>query len=635
MSAAVGLSVPVGNARPEGAQFCDYDHDGDLDAYSNGAVYLNQSTLGQPAFVALTEAGSGVGMSSLLDEGAVWADYDLDGDFDLLVSYSTAGHVIWEHRGDGSYFQAEAGIIDSPNLGLDFGSSAVDWDNDGDIDWSTRHVFRRNLLVETGQRRMMVATHAVSLLHLVRPTISWADFDRDGDLDAAVGNFWPEQDGEGFLYENTTYDAKTSRSMRRHVRVRPLRDEAGRPGTESEFGAMAEILIGGERVRRVGFTSTGNGYLNQNEYPLHFALPTPAAGPTAFGLKVDFINDPAVGQWRVDRHVNPVLANLILETMTEREIEVCRSGRVVVGGCDVVPSPSESPLLTTSAGGLVAPTASAAMPAVTTAPSDTFVGIEVTTQAKPLRVVEVVLDGQLAAAGSFNVAFWDVTNFQQPQLVDSRITETSSRNDRSYLPVDVLLRPGRTYRAVAHVDGYRGTPVSAPVADADLVVEGGLRYNDIEPTAGAFMRIAPIDRGLVYLALRYRPALLGTPIDMGNGLANVGSVSAALSATGPVTLGQLFNLDVAGLPPSAQVFLIAGTSVACLAVPGRGFLVPGAAVAVPGAFAATTAGTLTVPLVLPQGLPAGLVLAFQVWYADPGAGGDFASSNVLVIPTPF
>jgi hypothetical protein len=182
-SAAAGLDNPPPNsARPEGAQFCDVDFDGDIDLYSNGHLYQNQSTT-TPSFAAMTETGSGIGLSTRLDEGAMFFDYDLDGDYDLAIVYTSGGVKIWESFGDGNFFDVEAGVIQNPGAGLDLGMSAEDWDNDGDIDFSTRHVFRRNMLVEQGIRHFAVATLDIPIEHRSSATPAWGDWDGDGDLD--------------------------------------------------------------------------------------------------------------------------------------------------------------------------------------------------------------------------------------------------------------------------------------------------------------------------------------------------------------------------------------------------------------------------------------------------------------------
>src|SRR4029079_6367845 len=64
LSSTDGLDNPPGTSRPEGAQFADVDLDGDPDLFSNGTLYRNVSTSGQPRFDALTEAASGVGLRS-------------------------------------------------------------------------------------------------------------------------------------------------------------------------------------------------------------------------------------------------------------------------------------------------------------------------------------------------------------------------------------------------------------------------------------------------------------------------------------------------------------------------------------------------------------------------------------------
>ncbi len=517
-SAQAGLDNPPGSARPEGAQFIDIDFDGDIDLYSNGTLYQNRSE--QVAdFDAMTENGSGIGLSSSLDEGAVFFDYDLDGDLDLFVVYTLRGVRLWECRGDGTFFAGAESIIDQRNIGLDLGMSAEDWDNDGDVDFTTRQVFRRNRWVEDGDRHFTVATHSIPPMHLTSATPAWGDWDKDGDLDCALGNWL----STGHFYENVLYDEALGLDQKPFVRVRILRDseEVGR-GLETEYGACAEIRLHGDAssIRRRKFVASGHGYLNQNEYVLHFALPSgpdpslPVAG-LVFDLVVDFPGRPSRGLLQIDRHVNAALGDIALESLAEREITVFRSGRVIVEGVEYPPDPGSGLglRLMTTAGGLALPDRAAGLPAPVPAPGTLhWVGIDFATAptAGRMLVEELVLDGQLDDPSQrcpFNLALWDVTDPLRPARVFEQTSKTSERNRRSAFPFEVWLDPGRVYRCVAHVRQLRGSPIDGPVVDGSLVVKGGLSFQDLNPCSGKGVVRASLDREQAYLALRYRPSL--------------------------------------------------------------------------------------------------------------------------------
>jgi hypothetical protein len=505
----VGLFNPPGAARPEGAQFADLDGDGDLDLYSNGTIYANTSSPGKPEFMPLLPSWSGVLLKSLLDEGAAFADYDLDGDLDLLIVYSFApGTTIWESRGDGTFFQAEPGIVDSPMIGLDLGLSAEDWDNDGDVDFTTRQVFRRNMLIETGQRHFIVATHSIPAGHITSATPAWGDWDHDGDLDCALGN-WLEN---GRFYENDTYVPKMPVKERRFVRVRPLRDSTTvSGGLETEYGAAVEVrvLSDDDGWRRRKFVSSAGGYLNQNEYALTFGLEG-SGTHVAIDVAVDFPAPEGLGIWRVDEHVNPKLAGLEPWLLASREIEVFRSGDVRIDNVLYPKAAGASPLLATSAGGLVRPSVNGPLSAPAQAPfADWFVGLALGTRyaTQPTLIRELLVDGQLApgssCAGAFNIALWDVTSGASPQLVQSLQASTSPRNHRTSVPWTSVLAPGREYRLVARMASFRPTPISGALQQGELTVHGGLLYVDPMPCTGTAVVAAPVDATNVYLAVRF------------------------------------------------------------------------------------------------------------------------------------
>ncbi len=516
-SAASGLDNPQGTLRPEGAQFVDVDGDGDVDLYANGALYQNVTSAVATRFNALDPSASGIGLASSLDEGAMFFDYDLDGDFDLVAAYSNEGVRIWENRGDGTFVAAEAAIVDEPMTGLNLGMSAEDWDNDGDIDFTTRGVFRRNRLVEDGTRHFTVATTDIPSPDLLSATPAWGDWDRDGDLDCALGNWGYD----GRLYENTTYSPATDPSAKRFVRVRPVRDSRTiARGLETEYGATVEVraTAGADPYRRRKFAASSHGYLNQNEYTLHFGLPD----ASRVDVSVEFPGLSADGPWRVDKQVNPALGNLSPAALVDHELTVTRCGDVVIDGVVHEAIPLATPRLTTTAGGLVLPGPSAPSGPAESPQTDWFTGLAFDTRGSTQRIVvkEILLDGQLDAPaacgeGNRNVALWDVTDASHPALVAGGALQltTSSRNRRSVFPVDIVLEPARSYRLVARVTEERPTTIAAPVASGGVTVRGGLSFKDSNPCSGKRPVGAPPEPTRTSLAVRFGPAPLDSRLD--------------------------------------------------------------------------------------------------------------------------
>ncbi len=515
-AASVGLDNTPGSPRPEGAQFADVDFDGDVDLFSNGTLYRNRSSLRAALFEPMLAAASGIGLGASLDEGAMFFDYDLDGDQDLVVTYVVEGVRIWENRGDGTFFAAEPGIVGAPFIGLNLGLSAEDWDNDGDIDFTTRQVFRRNMLIEEGSRHFKVATHAINASHLTSATPAWGDWDRDGDLDCAVGD-WGD---EGHLYENTLYGPGTPDVERRYVRVRVLGGAPGpTAGLEVEYGATVELHLAGDPSgpRRRKFVASSHGYLNQNEYTLHFALPpydeeAQGQGDLRFDLTVDFPDVPSRGLWRLDRSVNQVLGDIDLAALANRQIDIYRCGQVALGGTLHDPSPLAPISLTTTAEGLAQPTATSPLPPLASAPDDYWVGLAIDTGAAAtnLAVKEIIVDAELhdavdCAAGSFNIALWDVTDPSRPILAPGGMLNrrSSPRDHRSHLPADLVLEPQRVYRLVARVRGFRPTSIAAPLAAGALTVLGGTYFTDTLPCTGTEVVSAIPDLSATSMAIRF------------------------------------------------------------------------------------------------------------------------------------
>jgi hypothetical protein len=129
--------------------------------------------------------------------GAIAVDWNGDDRVDILAPAETYTK---------SYTQTAAGTFaeDTAAFGLDLpwgtGGSAADYDGDGDLDlYLTRFDLPNVLLQNDGTGRFTDVTEqaGVPAGNYRTMSSSWADYDRDGDLDLFVGNYgWVDESGE-------------------------------------------------------------------------------------------------------------------------------------------------------------------------------------------------------------------------------------------------------------------------------------------------------------------------------------------------------------------------------------------------------------------------------------------------------
>jgi predicted nucleotidyltransferase len=174
--------------RRSAAAWGDYDNDGDLDVLLTGqtdsgmrisGVYRNDGTGG------FTDINAGLPGVSF---GAVaWADYDNDGDLDLLLSGTTgAGDIARVYRNDG------AGVFTDINAGLPglyYGSVAWgDYDSDGDLDivlvGSAPEGYVARIYRNNGAGGFADASAGLRVVGY--GSVTWGDYDNDGDLDVLL-----------------------------------------------------------------------------------------------------------------------------------------------------------------------------------------------------------------------------------------------------------------------------------------------------------------------------------------------------------------------------------------------------------------------------------------------------------------
>ncbi|RMG58073.1 MAG: VCBS repeat-containing protein, partial [Bacteroidetes bacterium] len=119
------------------AAWVDYDQDGYLDLFVTDYMPTRFNTLWHNDGDGTFSLASGAG--PLVEEaayslGAVWADYDLDGDPDLFVPNDrNAPNSLYRNEGNGQFAKILGGDIGS-DAGSSVGASWGDYDNDGDPD---------------------------------------------------------------------------------------------------------------------------------------------------------------------------------------------------------------------------------------------------------------------------------------------------------------------------------------------------------------------------------------------------------------------------------------------------------------------------------------------------------------------
>lgn len=334
------VTVDAAVARDSGAvrqlSWIDYDADGDLDLFvafrdRANALYRNDPAPdGSGQVRKFTDVAADVGLADKRKSvGAVWFDYDEDGDLDLYVA-NMDGDANALYRNDAGKFTdvaREHGVEwggrapnDSTNgtvrpctadvdgdghldiITANYGKNGLflnrgrgkfqdgsttwwididsrydtcaldDFDNDGKIDLYVNGTvtggtsYRDYLFRNTGAHFEEVTPDNVRALQADHGA-AWADFDRDGDVDLALTGSRP--DGMHLVLRNELEPAAARRSL--SVAIVDSRGRSLFPGTEVRvFAAGTHRLLGTRLV------DTGSGYDAQSITALHFGLPSGA-----------------------------------------------------------------------------------------------------------------------------------------------------------------------------------------------------------------------------------------------------------------------------------------------------------------------------------------------------------------------
>ncbi len=186
-----------------GGGWGDYDNDGDLDILIAGTGHTR---IYQNTGVGFTQVFTGT-LPTMNLGFANWGDYDNDGKLDILITGTTTGAAsgatskIFRNTGSG-FTEMYAGSL----TGVYFSSVAsADYDNDGDIDIlitgvTSSSVYVSKIYQNTGSGFSEV--YAGTLPGVAQGSAAWGDYDNDGDLDILLKGY-NNPNAIAKIYQNT------------------------------------------------------------------------------------------------------------------------------------------------------------------------------------------------------------------------------------------------------------------------------------------------------------------------------------------------------------------------------------------------------------------------------------------------
>lgn len=205
------LGTPLSNSGFGGrAIWADYDNNGTLDLYlvNSGSNFLFQND-GTGVFTNVTDAALTDGG---LSRAAAWGDIDNDGDLDLYLTSATKNRLFW-NNGNGT-FSLMTSILLEDNIAIGRGVAWSDYDGDGDLDMYIASggpadtyadgtpIPHANLLLQNDGSGGFTNVTPVPMVLLgeASRSVTWADYDNDGDLDLYVTKVF---NGSNRLFNNS------------------------------------------------------------------------------------------------------------------------------------------------------------------------------------------------------------------------------------------------------------------------------------------------------------------------------------------------------------------------------------------------------------------------------------------------
>jgi len=278
LDSSAGIGSGTGSSW--GSAWADYDNDGNLDlmgsVYGAGNNFLLRNK-GDGTFARIT--ADPVVMNGPSGNNAVWADYDNDGLVDAFFAGSPS--LLFHNNGNGSFTKqtSSAVVIDRGGQGCSWG----DYDNDGFLDLVVTRVNQPNLLFHNNRNGSFtrVTTPPFTTDTAISQGCSWGDYDNDGLLDLVICN----NGARNFLYHNNgngTFAKVTTNAISMVVA-----SSSGSAWADYDNDGYLDLFIAVRGGNNLLFHNNGNGTFTQ----VTGVNPVNLSGSWIGGAWGDFNND--------------------------------------------------------------------------------------------------------------------------------------------------------------------------------------------------------------------------------------------------------------------------------------------------------------------------------------------------------
>lgn len=210
-------------------KWADYDNDGDLDVIisgneSSGRVITQMFRNDNGHFNFINFGFTGLKLSDI-----AWGDYDIDGDLDFaIVGESQNGKFesrLYKNNSDGIFTQAFPGFAPVRSGSVDWG----DMDHDGDLDMLLTGESAMGPIskVYRNDRNGVFTDIYAEIIGLYMSDGHWGDYDNDGDLDVVVSGMSKNYEFISRVYRNdpiktdTVFNTKSEDIWNNSVVVNP------------------------------------------------------------------------------------------------------------------------------------------------------------------------------------------------------------------------------------------------------------------------------------------------------------------------------------------------------------------------------------------------------------------------------